>query len=56
MYITINNLKTLIKSNLKLTIVFDYLIGLTGINFEKEYEIINVIQKIKSYSSRYWCT
>jgi len=46
MYITINNLKTLIKSNLKLTIVFDYLIGLTGINLEKEYKIINVIQKI----------
>jgi FkbM family methyltransferase len=46
MYITINNLKTLIKSNLNLTIIFDYLIGLTGMNFEKEYKIINIIQKI----------
>jgi FkbM family methyltransferase len=45
MPITINNLKTLIKSNLNLTILVDYLIGLTGMNFEEEYEIINLIQK-----------
>ena len=41
----IDNLKTLIKSNLNLTIIFDYLIGLTGMNFEKEYGIISLIQK-----------
>lgn len=46
MFITINKLKTLIKSNLNLTIIFDYLIGLTGMNFEKEYKIINLIKKI----------
>lgn len=45
MHITINNLKTLIKSNLNLTIIFDYLIGLSGMNLEKEYKIINVIKK-----------
>jgi len=46
MIITINKLKTLIKSNLNLTIIFDYLIGLTGMNFEKEYKIINLIKRI----------
>lgn len=45
MTITINNLKTLIKSNLNLTIIFDFLIGLTGLNLEKEYKIINLIEK-----------
>ena len=45
MTITINNLKTLTKSNLNLTIIFDYLIGLTGLNLEKEYKIISLIDK-----------
>jgi FkbM family methyltransferase len=42
---TLNKLKTFIKSNLNLTIIFDYMIGLTGINFEKEYEIIKFSRK-----------
>jgi FkbM family methyltransferase len=40
----LNNLKTLIKSNLNLTIIFDYLIGLTGVNFEKEYALIQIVK------------
>jgi FkbM family methyltransferase len=39
-----NKVKKFIKSNFYLTIFFDYLIGLTGVNLEKEYRLVNNIQ------------
>ena len=41
----INYLKTLIKQNYLLTILFDYLISNFNLNFEKEYELIKFINK-----------
>ena len=45
MNINLNTFKTLIKSNLNLTILIDWLIGVTGLNFEKEYQIIKLLNK-----------
>ncbi len=41
----IDPLKTLIKKNIILTILSDYVISFLGFNFEKEYRIINFIKK-----------
>ena len=41
----IDPLKTLIKKNIILTILSDYVISFLGFNFEKEYRIINLIKK-----------
>lgn len=41
----INTLKTLIKQNHLLTILFDYLMSKFNLNFEKEYELIKFIDK-----------
>lgn len=40
-----NFLKNLIKTNTLMTIVFDYLISFYGFNFEREYELINLVRK-----------
>lgn len=41
----LNYLKTKIKSSLIITILADWIIGLTGINFEKEYSLVELIKK-----------
>ena len=38
-------LKNFIKKNSLLTIIADYLISFMGLNFEKEYKLINLIKK-----------
>ena len=38
-------LKTLIKKNIILTIISDYIISFFGFNFEREYKIVNYIEK-----------
>ena len=41
----IDSLKTLIKKNIILTILSDYVISIFGFNFEREYKIVNLIKK-----------
>ena len=43
----LKKLKFIIKSSIFLTIIFDYLISKTGVNFENEYRIIKIINKKK---------
>lgn len=38
-------LKTLVKKNIITSILFDYIMSISGFNFEKEYKIVNLIKK-----------
>lgn len=38
-------LKTLVKKNIIITILFDYIVSIFGFSYEKEYKIVKLIKK-----------
>lgn len=44
-------LKTLVKKNIIITILFDYIVSIFGFSYEKEYKIVKLIKKKNTYYS-----